>query len=115
MHSNSGVINKAFALLVDGGLFNSQNVLPIGLTKAIHIYFRAKFYQVASTDFPEHASALEQSCADLRGQNLNSLTGGLPSGQFITPNDCVQVAKAIACGRAPRRRWPWRPGGSRSG
>ena len=96
VHTNSGVINKMYSLLVDGGLFNSQNVQALGLTKTAHIYFRAKFYQVASTDFPAHASAIEQSCADLRGQNLNSLTTGLPSGEFITQNDCAQVAKAIA-------------------
>ncbi|HLA79296.1 MAG TPA: Calx-beta domain-containing protein [Vicinamibacteria bacterium] len=96
VHSNSGIPNRMFSLLVDGGPYNNQNVQAIGLTKAVHIYFRTKFYQVASTDFPEHASAMEQACEDLRGNNLNDLTTGAPSGQFITATDCAQVTKAIA-------------------
>ena len=95
VHTNSGVINHAFALLVDGGFYNNHNILAIGLTKANHIYQRAAFYQVASSDFPEHADALEQACADLRGLPLASLTGA-PGFQFITATDCEQVSKAIA-------------------
>ena len=41
VHTNSGVPNHAFALLVDGGTYNGQTVVPIGLTKAAHLYFRA--------------------------------------------------------------------------
>ena len=41
VHTNSGVPNHAYALLVDGGTYNGQTISPIGLTKAAHIYFRA--------------------------------------------------------------------------
>lgn len=96
VHSNSGVPNHAFALLVDGGNYNGHSVSGIGLTKANHIYFRAKtHYQGPATDFAAHADALEQSCADLTGTNLASLTDGTPSGEIITAGDCAQVANAM--------------------
>ena len=64
VHTNSGVPNHGFALLVDGGTYNGQTIAPIGLTKAAHIYFRAQaVYQVEDSDFADHADALEASCA----------------------------------------------------
>ena len=114
VHTNSGVPNHAFALLVDGGTYNGQTVVPIGVTKAAHLYFRAAaVYQVQDSDFADHADALEASCADLTGQPLAALTGG-PSGETLTAADCAEVARAIAavelrtpptfCGFAPLLR-----------
>jgi hypothetical protein len=95
VHSNSGVPNHAFALLVDGGTYNGQTVTGIGLTKAAHIYFRAMdVYQGPATDFAEHADALDQSCSDLVGVNLADLSTGGPSGEIIASSDCTQVANA---------------------
>lgn len=37
VHGDSGVPNHAYALLVDGGSYNGQNISAIGLTKAAHI------------------------------------------------------------------------------
>lgn len=97
VHTNSGVPNHAYALLVDGGTYNGHTVAPIGLVKAAHIYYRAmSVYQVPSTDFADHADALEQSCTDLIGQPLNDLTTGLVSGQTINSADCGAVDEAIA-------------------
>lgn len=98
VHNNSGVANHGYALLVDGGAYNGQNITGIGLTKAAHIYYRAQsVYQGPATDFAAHADALEQSCRDLRGVNLNDLKTGAPSGEVITDNDCAQVsAMALA-------------------
>jgi hypothetical protein len=97
VHSNSGVPNHAFALLVDGGAYNGRTIGALGLTKAAHIYFRAQaVYQGPATDFAEHADALEQSCSDLVGENLADLTTGAPSGQSLTAADCAQVAAAVA-------------------
>jgi len=82
VHSNSGVPNHAYALLVDGGTYNGQTIAAIGLTKAAHIYFRAmSVYQGPASDFADHADALEQSCSDLIGANLADLSTGTPSGQ----------------------------------
>ena len=96
VHINSGIPNHAFALLVDGGDFNGQTVNSIGLTKANHIYFRAKtHYQGPATGFVGHADALAQSCADLVGEDVASLTDGAPSGEIITAADCDAVASAM--------------------
>lgn len=94
VHSNSGIPNHAYALLVDGGTYNGQTVNSIGLLKAAHIYFRAAdVYQVLTSDFADHADSIEQSCSDLIGVGLTDFTGG-PSGQSITASDCAQVAAA---------------------
>lgn len=96
VHTNSGVPNHAFALLVDGGTFNGRTVPAIGLTKTAHVYWRAmETYQVPATDFADHADALSQSCSDLVGVNLASLTTGAPSGEVITLADCSAVDEAM--------------------
>lgn len=95
VHSNSGVPNHGYALLVDGGNFNSQTVGALGLTKTAHIYFRAmSVYQHRASDFPDHADSIEQSCSDLIGVNLPDLITGAPSGEILTSGDCDQVAAA---------------------
>jgi hypothetical protein len=95
VHTNSGIPNRAFALLVDGGTFNGQTVDEIGLTKAAHIYYRAQTeYQVFDSDFADHADALEQSCSDLVGESVPNLVANA-ANEEITLNDCAQVAKAI--------------------
>jgi Zn-dependent metalloprotease len=95
VHTNSGVPNHAFALLVDGGTFNGQSIAAIGTTKAAHVYWRAmSVYQVPDTDFADHADALQQACTDLVGIDLPDLLDGEPSGEVIDGTDCAQVAKA---------------------
>ena len=97
VHINSGIPNHAFALLVDGGSYNGQAVVAIGMNKAAHLYYRAQtVYQNPATDFAEHADALEQSCADLLGVEVTDLATGLPSGEVIGAADCAQVSAAIA-------------------
>jgi Zn-dependent metalloprotease len=100
VHTNSGVPNHGFALLVDGGTYYGQTVAAIGLTKAAHLYWRAQdAYQTPTTDFPDHAESLETSCADLVGVRLNNLStasspvrGARPA---ITMADCASVDRMI--------------------
>lgn len=95
VHTNSGVPNHEYALLVDGGTYNGQTINAIGLTKAAHIFFRAQnIYQHSASDFPDHADAIEQSATDLIGVNLAKLTDGTPSGEIITAADVAEVQKA---------------------
>lgn len=97
VHTNSGIPNHAFALVVDGGTYNGHSISGIGLTKAAHIYWRAmSVYQVPDSDFSDHADALEASCSDLIGTNLADLQTGLPSGEIIQASDCTQVSAAAA-------------------
>ena len=94
VHSNSGIPNHAYALLVDGGTYNGQSITAIGLTKAAHIYYRAQsVYQGPASNFADHADALGQSCIDLTGVNLAHLRTGAPSGELISATDCAQITK----------------------
>ncbi len=103
VHTNSGIPNHAFALLVDGGTYNGQTITAIGLTKAAHIYWRAQnMYQMRMTDFSGHADALEQSCADFSTGPMPlyelsvSNPAGVVSGETVSAADCAEVGKAIA-------------------
>ena len=96
VHTNSGVPNHAFAILVDGKTFNGQTVQGIGMTRAAHIYYRAMTaYQTSTTNFPQHAQALQSACQDLIGVNLPGLFTGTPSGEVISSAHCGEVAKAM--------------------
>lgn len=93
VHYNSGVPNHGFAMLVDGKSFNGQTVEGIGFVRATHIYWRAgAVYQVRSSNFIDHADALEASCADLIGQPLKDFRDGTVSADTITADTCQQVA-----------------------
>lgn len=96
VHLNSGVPNHAYALLVDGGSYNGKNIVGIGLTKAASIYFRASdVYQTRSSDFKDHADAIEQSAKDLLDVDVPDLLTGDPSGQVITKADLKSVKTAL--------------------
>ncbi len=83
VHLNSGVPNHFYALLTDGGTYNSVTVTGIGLTKAGKIAYRAlTHYLLSGSGFADAAAALGQSCTDLIG------TAGIGAG------DCTQVTAA---------------------
>jgi hypothetical protein len=85
VHSNSGVPNHAYALMVDGGTFNGQTVTGIGLGKAGKIQYRTLTkYLTSGSNFLDNFNALKRSCSDLVG------TAG------ITAGNCAQVNKALA-------------------
>lgn len=85
VHSNSGVPNHAYALMVDGGTYNGQTVSGIGLIKAGAIQYRALTnYLTSGSNFVDNYQALQQSCTDLIGG---------PAG--ITLGDCTEVLKAL--------------------
>ena len=84
MHSNSGVPNHAYALMVDGGAFNGRTVTGIGLAKAGKIQYRTLTnYLTTGSNFLDNYRSLQQSCTDLIG------TAG------ITAADCVSVKDAL--------------------
>jgi Zn-dependent metalloprotease len=84
VHSNSGVPNHAYALMVDGGSYNGQTIAGIGFTKAAKIEYRAlTTYLTSGSGFLDDFNALNQACTDLIG------TVG------ITATDCTNVNKAL--------------------
>ena len=99
VHTNSGIPNHAYALLVDGGLYNGQTISGLGFTKTAHIFWRAQNQYLTSTsNFLDLANALEASCTDLIGVNLNGLSTGTPagpSGEILTAADLANVTRAI--------------------
>ncbi len=100
VHTNSGVPNHAYSLLVDGGSYNGEVISGLGLTKSAHIFARANFYYLTATsDFAVLADALEAAATDLIGVNLESLsttvTPGGPSGEVITSSDIIELQKVL--------------------
>lgn len=100
VHGNSGVPNHAYALVVDGGTYNGEEIAGIGLDKAANIWWRAQTaYLTPSSDFTNAADGLEASCADLVGQPINTVTtepnATATPATPITAADCTQVAKAM--------------------
>jgi hypothetical protein len=84
VHTNSGVANHAYALMVDGGSFNGQTVTGIGLDKAGAVHYRVLTqYLVSSSDFQDYGWSARQACSDLVG------VGG------ITTGDCDEVDVAL--------------------
>ncbi len=84
VHTNSGVNNHGFALMVDGGSFNGYSISGIGLTKAGKVEYRAlSRYLTATSNFRATYNALVQSCSDLVGTYA------------ITADDCAQVKNAL--------------------
>jgi len=100
VHTNSGVPNHAYALLVDGGTYRGYTISGIGFVKAAHLWWRAQsVYLTPTSDFSNFADALEASCNDLIGINLQGLSttetpAGL-SGESFTAADLQNIKNAI--------------------
>ena len=97
VHSNSGIPNHAYALMVDGGTYNGHTIAGIGLAKAGKIQYRAlTSYLTSASNFIDNYDALNQSCSDLIG------TSG------ITAGNCAAVAQALSAVEMADP-WPCQP------
>lgn len=101
IHSNSAVLSRTFALLVDGDTITSPSVRGIGLTKALHIFYHANAnYVTRVTDFSALATMLRQSAQDLQDINLPALTlintVAPLSNDSITEADLASLDSAMA-------------------
>lgn len=69
VHINSGILNKAFYLMVKGGNFNGCELKPIGSHKAWQIIYRAiTVYITPTANFRDVYEAVLNACYDLYGQ-----------------------------------------------
>ncbi len=108
VHTNSGVVNRTYALLVDG--LDGQGT-GIGLDKAAWLFWHTQTnYLTPTSYFPDLADGLEASCQDLRGIALDKLTVGNPTRSDgadgaaqagvitggTTAADCTKLAAVIA-------------------
>lgn len=75
VHTNSGIPNKSFYLLAQGGTFDGVSVTGIGRSQAIQIVYRALNYYLTSTsDFSDYRSAMIQASTDLYGASSAQTT-----------------------------------------
>lgn len=80
VHTNSGVINKTFYLMVAGGNFNGCSITGVGAATAHAIVYRSlTTYLTQSSNFKHMYNAINRSCNDLYGENSST---------------CAQVKKA---------------------
>lgn len=99
VHYNSGVINRLYALIVDGGCQGEYEVTGIGLTKALNLFWMLELAMVPSTQFRDLGKILYNLCLQSVGGVMykpNIITGAsVESTKTITDSDCMQVAIAI--------------------
>lgn len=68
VHTNSGINNKAFYLLAQGGNFHNVNVTGIGRDKAVTIYYNTLVYYLSVySNFSDIRAAAIQAAQDLYG------------------------------------------------
>jgi Zn-dependent metalloprotease len=87
VHSNSGVGNKTFYLISQGGTFNGQTITGIDtgdatLNKSAKLWLLVDQTLSSGSDYADEAAVLEQSCAALQGQGV------------MTAADCAAVHQA---------------------
>lgn len=100
VHINSGVGNRLYSLLVDGGTYGGYTITPIGFTKAAHLWWRTQnVYLTSTSNYAAFADALESSFNDLIGVNLQGLsttaTPAGPSGQIFTIGELQNLKNAM--------------------
>jgi Zn-dependent metalloprotease len=75
VHINSGVPNKAFALMVDGGTFNGKTITAIGIDQAVQVAYRTNAtYLTSSAKMLDAYNGFIRSCSDLYGATSATCT-----------------------------------------
>jgi len=105
VHSNSGVLNRVFATLTDGGEYenpsggNNLVVTALGLTKTLNLFYQAEASLTQYSQFYDAAQAFSLTCSNLIGQaiyypNVMNMTV-LKSNEVFTSADCTSVNNAL--------------------
>jgi Zn-dependent metalloprotease len=92
VHTDSGVGNKAFYLISQGGTLNGKTIAGIDgarLTKTATLYLAVIQHLVSGSDYADLAAVLDQSCADLAAAGSTSFTSA----------DCTSVHRATVATR----------------
>jgi Zn-dependent metalloprotease len=87
VHFNSGILNKAVVLAIDGGTFQGTAVTPIAREKVEQIMFRTLMLGgvTASSGLKETANGAVVACSQLVGSRF-----------ALTAADCTAFAQAFA-------------------
>ena len=96
VHTNSGVGNKAFYLISQGGTFNGQTITGIDagdarLAKSTRLWMQVIATVPTFAEYGDLASVLEQACATLQGAG------------DLTAADCEAVHAAVLATQMDRR------------
>eukprot|EP01105_Mastigella_eilhardi_P005163 TRINITY_DN1693_c0_g1_i3.p1 TRINITY_DN1693_c0_g1~~TRINITY_DN1693_c0_g1_i3.p1 ORF type:complete len:708 (-),score=144.04 TRINITY_DN1693_c0_g1_i3:76-2163(-) len=95
VHTNCGPPSLAYALLADGGVFHGVSFTGIGLLKAWHIFFYAKYYyQLPSETFSDYATHLAQACRDIIGHPLKDQYGAT-AADIVSSTDCSTLSALL--------------------
>ncbi|AJE52624.1 bacillolysin [Paenibacillus jamilae] len=87
VHTNSGIINKAYYLLAQGGNFHGVTVNGIGRDAAVQIYYSAfTNYLTSSSDFSNARAAVIQAAKDLYGADSAEATAAAKSFDAVGVN-----------------------------
>lgn len=87
VHTNSGIINKAYYLLAQGGTFHGVTINGIGRDAAVQIYYSAfTNYLTSSSDFSNARAAVIQAAKDLYGANSAQATAAAKSFDAVGVN-----------------------------
>ncbi|WP_311079688.1 M4 family metallopeptidase [Paenibacillus polymyxa] len=87
VHTNSGIINKAYYLLAQGGNFHGVTVNGIGRDAAVQIYYSAfTNYLTSSSDFSNARAAVIQAANDLYGEDSAEATAAAQSFDAVGIN-----------------------------
>ncbi|TXF91512.1 T9SS type A sorting domain-containing protein [Neolewinella aurantiaca] len=100
VHTNSGLVNRAFTLLTDGGILNGDTIRAIGMTRALHLFQHANAnYVTRVTDFFAFGDMLIRSAEDLIDVPLPELTlldlPAMTSPDVFTRDEVREVIKAV--------------------
>jgi bacillolysin len=108
VHTNSGVPNRLYAVIVDGGEYEDPSnpsqrisVTGLGLTKATNLIWRAQLELTPSSQFSDWGTALQEACTASIDSDIyvpNLLSGSSTpavSSSSITAADCTNLNNAI--------------------
>jgi hypothetical protein len=100
VHTNSGLVNRAFTLLTDGGNLNGDTIAAIGMTRALHLFQHANAnYVTRVTDFFALGDMLIRSAEDLVGKPLTEITlvdlPAMTSPDVFTADHVKEVVKVV--------------------
>lgn len=105
VHINSGVLNRLFAVLVDGGEYENPSggsnlvIDGMGLVKTLNLFYRAHETLTSTSQFFDFSVAINSVCDDNVGgvllyPNIFNYTI-LQDSEILTTADCLNVALAV--------------------
>ncbi len=121
VHTNSGILNKAYYLTSEGGLHHLSGVTTVGIgaTDAEKIYYRGlTVYMTAGTNFAAARTALLSAAADLFGTTSTQYNtvatawcavgvGACPGGPTPTPTPTPTGTELLVNGGFETSVSPW--------